>query len=187
MDAEKAAADLLRIFAEKNGGIFPKRLDDPEEFQKFIPKQVKPSAIPDSETFRIIQSVTRFMMATRQLKDGFGYRPNGVKLGDADKILFWYRPDGGTSYRASMVTCVRQKCPRTSSRRSPSVDYEIEPETTREMNGTNRHGRACRSPVRPETLQAGRRYLESTANRKGSRDSIEAPAALSRTKFSSYP
>jgi hypothetical protein len=40
------------------------------------------------------------MMARQSLKDGFGYRPDGVKLGDADKILFWYRPDGATSYRA---------------------------------------------------------------------------------------
>ena len=39
-------------------------------------------------------------MATRSLKDGFGYRSEGVKLGDADKILFWYRPDGGAQYRA---------------------------------------------------------------------------------------
>ena len=100
LNPESAAADLLRIFAEKTGGTFPRRLDDPEEFQKIIPKQEKTSAIPDSETFRMIQSVTRFMMATRALKDGFGYRSNGVKLGDADKILFWYRPDGATSFRA---------------------------------------------------------------------------------------
>jgi hypothetical protein len=40
------------------------------------------------------------MIATRSLKAGFGYRADGVKLGDADKILFWYRPDGAASYRA---------------------------------------------------------------------------------------
>jgi hypothetical protein len=40
------------------------------------------------------------MMATRSLKEKFGYRSDGVKLGDADKILFWYRPDGAAGYRA---------------------------------------------------------------------------------------
>jgi hypothetical protein len=100
LNPENAAADILRIFAEKNGGAFPKRLDDPEEFQKIMPKEAKKAAIPDSETFRLIQAMTRFMMVTRSLKDGFGYRPEGVKLGDADKILFWFRPDGGTAYRA---------------------------------------------------------------------------------------
>ncbi len=97
---EEAAADLLRIFAEKSGGAFPKSLEDRAEYQKIMPKQPQASAIPDSETMRMIQAATRFMLATRQLKEKFGYRPDGVKLGDADKILFWYRPDGGTQYRA---------------------------------------------------------------------------------------
>ncbi len=100
LNPEQAAADFFRIFAEKTGGTFPKSLDDPAEFQKIMPKQAQKSAIPDSETFRMIQSTTRFMMARQSLKDGFGYRPDGVKLGDADKILFWYRPDGATRYRA---------------------------------------------------------------------------------------
>jgi hypothetical protein len=39
-------------------------------------------------------------MATRALKGGFGYRSEGVMLGDADKIIFWYRPEGATKYRA---------------------------------------------------------------------------------------
>jgi outer membrane lipoprotein-sorting protein len=100
LDPERAASDILRMFAEKNDGDFPKRLDDPEEFQKIMPKEAKKTAIPDSETLRAIQAMTRFMMVSRSLKDGFGYRPEGVKLGDTDKILFWYRPDGGTRYRA---------------------------------------------------------------------------------------
>ncbi len=100
LNPEQAVADLLRIFAEKTGGTFPKRLDDPEEFRKMMPQQAQKTAIPDSETFRTIQALTRFMMATQALREKFGYTPDGVKLGDADKILFWYRPDGGTSYRA---------------------------------------------------------------------------------------
>ena len=39
-------------------------------------------------------------MASRNLNGGFGYKSDGVKLGDADKILFWYRPEGATQYRA---------------------------------------------------------------------------------------
>jgi hypothetical protein len=100
LNPEKAASDLLRIFAEKTGGAFPKSLDDPAAFEQIVPKQDQKSAIPDSETLRIVQSVTRFMMATRSLKEKFGYRSDGVKLGDADKILFWYRPDGAAGYRA---------------------------------------------------------------------------------------
>ena len=31
---------------------------------------------------------------------GYGYKPDGIKLGDADKILFWYKPKGKEAYRA---------------------------------------------------------------------------------------
>ena len=73
----------------------------PKSSRKLLPeKHAKSAVIPDSETFRIVQAATRFMIVTRSLKDGFGYRSEGVKLGDADKILFWYRPEAGTGYRA---------------------------------------------------------------------------------------
>jgi outer membrane lipoprotein-sorting protein len=98
LSPDKAAEALLGEFAKKTGGEFPKRLDDFSEFDQRFPK--KPGTLPDPDTLRLVQSVTRFMMATRTLKGGFGYRPDGVKLGDADKILFWYRPEGATNYRA---------------------------------------------------------------------------------------
>ncbi len=100
LNPEKSAAALLRIFAEKTGGTFPKRLDDLAEFnEKMFPKTKKRGELPDAETMKVLLTAGRFMMATRPLKGGFGYRSEGVKLGDADKILFWYRPEGATIYR----------------------------------------------------------------------------------------
>ena len=98
LNPEKAAEDLLRNFAGKTGGAFPKRLDDFTEIDQMFPK--KKGALPDPEGFSLALSLWRFMMATRQLKGGFGYRSEGVKLGDVDKILFWYRPEGEAKYRA---------------------------------------------------------------------------------------
>jgi hypothetical protein len=34
------------------------------------------------------------------LKGGYGYKPAGAKLGDAGKMIFWYRPAGAVRYRA---------------------------------------------------------------------------------------
>lgn len=99
-DPEKATVALLRIFAEKAGGRFPKDLKDYSEFDKAFPKGQKAGALPDPESFKAIQALARFMMATRTLKGGFGYHPEGVKLGDADKILFWYTPEGASRPRA---------------------------------------------------------------------------------------
>ena len=75
-------------------------LDDPNEFDKIFPKPAQTGAIPDAETFKFVQAITRFTMAARALKGGFGYKPDGVKIGDADKILFWYRPERAANYRA---------------------------------------------------------------------------------------
>jgi outer membrane lipoprotein-sorting protein len=72
LNPEKAAEDLLRRFAKKTGGIFPKKLDDFAELGQLFPK--KPGAIPDPERLSMAQTVGRFLMATRPLKGGFGYR-----------------------------------------------------------------------------------------------------------------
>ncbi len=100
LDPEKAASDLLRLFAEKAGGAFPKRLDDADEYEKLLPKQAERSKLPSGETLKVMHSYTRFVMAIRTLKAGFGYRSDGVKLGDADKIVFWFRPEGAANFRA---------------------------------------------------------------------------------------
>jgi len=99
LNPEKATAAFLRIFAEKTGGTFPRRLDDLTELDQVFPKKQKLGELPDAEMLQVIQSAGRLMMATRALKGGFGYRSEGVKLGDADKIVFWYRPEGAADYR----------------------------------------------------------------------------------------
>ena len=98
LNLETAAEGLLRNFAARTGGTFPKRIGDFNEFDKEFPKKV--GVLPDAEMFRAVQSLVRFTLATPNLKGGFGYKSDGVKLGDADKILFWYRPEGAAHYRA---------------------------------------------------------------------------------------
>ena len=42
----------------------------------------------------------------QKLKDQYGYKPDGVKLGDARTIIFWYKPEGARpSTRPSTATC----------------------------------------------------------------------------------
>ena len=78
------------------------RADADECFQEaFLAAwEKKVGELPDAETLRVVQSLTRVLMATKNLKGGYGYKSDGVKLGDADKILVWYRPEGSTQYRA---------------------------------------------------------------------------------------
>ena len=52
------------------------------------------------EAVRLIQNTARVQILLIKCKGDYGYRPEGVKLGDADKILFWFRRPGSTLYRA---------------------------------------------------------------------------------------
>jgi outer membrane lipoprotein-sorting protein len=99
LNPEQATAAYLRVFAEKTGGTFPRRLDDLTELDEVFPKKQKLGELPDAEALEVVQRTVRFMLATRSLKGGFGYRSQGVKFGDADKIVFWYRPEGAANYR----------------------------------------------------------------------------------------
>jgi hypothetical protein len=68
LNLEKAAEGLLREFAKKSGGAFPKKLDDLDEFSKLFPKQEKQGTLPAPETLQAVQSLTRFLMASKNMK-----------------------------------------------------------------------------------------------------------------------
>ena len=73
---------MLRSHAETSAGKFPTRLEDASPVD--------------------MQGALNFVCATvfaDSLKGDYGYSPEGAKLGDADKILFWYRPPQATKSR----------------------------------------------------------------------------------------
>jgi hypothetical protein len=94
---------MLRFYADASGGKFPKRLDDMLAFFKHL-REIqgeKPKDKPSPEDMRLLVNAVRTaIFVTKDLKGKYRYKPDGVKLGDADKLLFWYRPAGATKYRA---------------------------------------------------------------------------------------
>jgi outer membrane lipoprotein-sorting protein len=99
---EESLVRTLRFFADTSGGKFPKRLDDPFAFVKRL-REVrgdKPKEKTSPEDMRSMVNNVRALMFVANLKGKYGYKPDGVKLGDAEKLLFWYRPAGATKYRA---------------------------------------------------------------------------------------
>jgi outer membrane lipoprotein-sorting protein len=103
LNPEDALALYLRVCAEASGGKFPERLDDWVGNGKRVraardAKKVKPTA---EEVIRLGMSVGRVGIFLGTLKEGdYAYRPGGAKLGDADKVIFWYRSEGAAKYRA---------------------------------------------------------------------------------------
>jgi outer membrane lipoprotein-sorting protein len=75
LSPEESLVRMLRSYAETSAGKFPTRLEDGSPVD--------------------MQSALNFVCASMfadSLKGDYVYSPEGTKLGDADKILFWYRP-----------------------------------------------------------------------------------------------
>lgn len=101
---EDSVVHLLRAYADKFDGKFPKSLNiGSADWQTYLKQRwgdiTKTKGLPDPELIRLIQQATQVDVLLHANKD-HGYKPDGVKLGDRDKIVFWYRPDKADKYRA---------------------------------------------------------------------------------------
>jgi outer membrane lipoprotein-sorting protein len=95
---EAAIAALLRLYAENSGGNFPKRLDDWGALGEAL-KGKKLDEFPQAAAFRIAMVVSRVQVFILDRKGDFTYKPDGVKLGEAGKMLLWYKQKGKQTYR----------------------------------------------------------------------------------------
>jgi outer membrane lipoprotein-sorting protein len=96
---EEAIVDMLRSYAEHAQGRFPLQFADWSVYAQGLPEtELRGEA--NAEAVRLIQNITRVQIFLNECEGDNGYRPEGVRLGDADKILFWYRRKGSTGYRA---------------------------------------------------------------------------------------
>jgi hypothetical protein len=117
MSPEEAVARYLRTYTDASEGRFPARLDDLADTQKVVSaatkkkaqaKEAKPKEEQgivhigdlDPNLFEFAAAGTRVAMFCQQMKDRYGYKADGVKLGDAKTIIFWYKPEGATKYKA---------------------------------------------------------------------------------------
>jgi len=98
MTPAEAVVRLLRSYAENSGGSFPSRIDDFNTFKQAFAKQKAAKAL-DADTFEMA-AATATVAGFTQTKDHYGYKADGIKLGDAGSIIFWYKPEGQTTYRA---------------------------------------------------------------------------------------
>ena len=97
---------MLRNYAEASGGRFPARLDDFDDYVKVVSAATKKKAqakeaktkeakiILDPAVFEDGLAGAILAGFCQKYKDQYGYKPDGVKLGDARTIIFWYKPEG---------------------------------------------------------------------------------------------
>jgi outer membrane lipoprotein-sorting protein len=94
---EEAVVRVLRAYAEGAGDTLPDRLDNLPAFQKAF--SAKKATGLDAKVFELSVAMARIGVFPIELKDRYGYKADGVKFGDASKIVFWYRPEKETKYR----------------------------------------------------------------------------------------
>ncbi len=99
--SEESFVKLLRLYAEATGGTFPLKLDDWADYDKQLKTEQfkKPGSFTDPKYIQLVQTVMGGMTFVLQYKDQYVYRPENIKLGDADKMLLWYKPEGSEKYR----------------------------------------------------------------------------------------
>ena len=111
MTIEEAVARYLRTFTEASGGRFPARLDDMADMIKVMsarkkarenepkPKDAQETRELEKQAMELAGAVAQVMGFCQQKKDQYGYKAEGVKLGDAKTIIFWHKPEGRDKYK----------------------------------------------------------------------------------------
>ncbi len=98
---EQDLVECLRIWAEVLlDGNFPEKIGM-TELTKLLPQveaKLAESVASEAEGTQKGMSLGKGMLFHMKLKDRH-YAGSGVKVGEADKAIFWYRPDGSETYR----------------------------------------------------------------------------------------
>lgn len=101
---EEDFIESLRIWAEVLlDGKFPEAVGT-ENYMKQMPligEKLAQSGLSEDEAAKLGMTLPRGMFFLQILEtDGkYHYAGKGVKLGDSDKAIFWYRPEGSETYR----------------------------------------------------------------------------------------
>ena len=105
---EEDFIESLRIWAEiLLDGTFPEAVGT-ESFMKQMPllgEKIAQSGLSEDEAAKLGAKLGMtlprgmFFLQLLETEDKYHYAGKGVKLGDADKAIFWYRPEGAETYR----------------------------------------------------------------------------------------
>jgi len=102
---EEDLVESLRIWAEIIlDGAFPDAIGTDHFIKQaaVLGSKVASLRLPLSEGEQLIHKHMKGMIFLQKFEFGgkWGYAGKGVKLGDADKIILWYQPQGSNTYRA---------------------------------------------------------------------------------------
>jgi hypothetical protein len=93
----------LRIWTKVHDGMFPEALSTEVTMKKapMLSEKLAQLNLPEEKIGRMMMTYVRGMLFLQMLErqSPFQYAGNGVKLGEADKAIFWYQPKGSETWR----------------------------------------------------------------------------------------
>jgi outer membrane lipoprotein-sorting protein len=100
-DLGDAVVTMLGAYAAASGGTFPASLTDSTDLAKMLAGHMKNGQFDDGGR-KLMTSLGVVMGTMISLKQGtdYDYTPDGVKLGESDKRIFWYHQKEKNTYRA---------------------------------------------------------------------------------------
>jgi outer membrane lipoprotein-sorting protein len=101
MDVEQNVKTLLGYYSAHSDGKFPASLTDLSDVSKMVAGGMKDGRI-DDDSQKVLSAAGALMGTLFSMKQGidYDYTPQGVKFGDADKRILWYRKRDTQTYRA---------------------------------------------------------------------------------------
>ena len=101
---EEDFVESLRVWAEVLlDGKFPETVGT-ESYMKQMPligEKLAQSGLSEDKAAKLAMALPRgmFFLQLLEIDDKYHYAGKGVKLGDTDTAIFWYRPEGSDTYR----------------------------------------------------------------------------------------
>jgi hypothetical protein len=93
---------ILRAYAQLGDGTFPPKIDDWSAFVKLIGNKAERTTTKPTEAemelMGHVGALTPFLMTLP--KENWAYLGEGVKLGEKERIVFWYLDGKTNKYRA---------------------------------------------------------------------------------------
>jgi len=93
----------LRIWTRVHDGMFPEAIGTEVTMKQapMLSEKLAQLNLPEEEIGRMMMTYVRGALFLQKLErqSQFQYAGNGVKLGEAEKAIFWYQPEGSESWR----------------------------------------------------------------------------------------
>ena len=99
-DLAENVVPVLKFYAQHSDGHFPKDLNNWADFIKKLFPAGSTTAPVDTQGIMSNVGAITALLSEYQKGKTYDYLPNNGKLGDSDKVIFWYQPEDSKTYKA---------------------------------------------------------------------------------------